>query len=978
MNDARWAHADRLFGAALDCSPQGRTAFLREACAGDEELRRAVESLLNNERDAGGFLETPAIELMVQQRDIGPAVTLIGRELAGYRVIELVGRGGMGEVYRAQDSKLGRDVALKVLPPALTGDVDRMARLGREARFLAALNHPHIASIYGLEEADSGPALILEFVDGPTLADRLTAGALPLNEALAIARGIADALEAAHEKGIVHRDLKPTNIKVRADGFVKVLDFGLAKALDSDGSERPSLQEVEGTREGIILGTASYMAPEQARGKPVDKRADIWAFGAVLYEMLTGRRAFGGDDASSIIAAVIQSEPRWDGVPAQARRLIESCLEKDPRKRLRDIGDAWKLLGDVAEPTAAPSSVRNVGWVVAAALAIVAVVALWAPRRSSEPAASKALVRLDLDLGQDVSLQPLVAPPTFSSLVVSPDGRRLIFDGSLSGVSSRLLVRHMDDATIRELPGTQGARNPFISPNGQWVVFHTGGKISKVPLEGGAVVQLADLKTMTGGSWDDDGNLIVGTGIPSAAGLVRIAPGGGPPSPLVQLGKGELFLTFPQFLPGRNAVLVTTIHAPPILETSTIDVVSLADGSRKTLVRGAVSPKYLSSGHVVYANRSGVFALPVDFDTVEPRGQPVRVLSDALFHPVTGGAHMDVSREGTFVYRKNPGVAGPTPMLMRWIDATGKQVPLLDEPGLYVDRPCVSPDGFRVALTVRDGADQDIYVFSTQRGSRTRLTHGGTTFTSPVWTPDGRHIVFGSLGAGMLWTRADGATRPQPLVVEHTSFLLPASFLPNGRRLLVNRVAGPPPPLWSVDVAEDGGSLKAGELAPWPTSQSSDVATTLSPDGRWVAYHSNESGTWEVYVRPFATAAAANLRRVQVSDRGNAEARPSAPGLGAVWSRTGRELFYLNSYQDGTGQVMVVSYTVKGEWFVADKPRAWTARLAGLGDFDVAPDGKRLAVTLPVTPREAPRRDHTVVLLQNFLDELRRRAPADR
>jgi serine/threonine-protein kinase len=964
MNDARWAQADRLFDAVLDRRPHERTSFVREACAGDEELLRAVKSLLENEREAGGFLETPAIELMAQQQDAGPAVPLIGRELAGYRVIELVGRGGMGEVYRARDSKLGRDVALKVLPPALTGDVDRFARLGREARILAALNHPHIASIYGLEESDSGPALILEFVEGPTLADRLTAGALPVTEALAIARGIAEALDAAHEKGIVHRDLKPANIKVRADGSVKVLDFGLAKALDSDGSERTSLQEAEGTREGIILGTAAYMAPEQARGKPVDKRADIWAFGAVVYEMLTGRRAFGGEDASSIIAAVIQSEPRWDGVPSQARRLIQSCLEKDPRKRLRDIGDAWRLLSDAREPIAAPSPVRNVGWMVAAALAIVAGVALWAPWRSS--ATAQPLVRLDLDLGQDISLQPLLAP-TFSSLVVSPDGRRLVFEGSLSGGSSRLFVRHMDDATIRELPGTQGARNPFVSPDGHWVVFHAAERISKVALDGGSVVQLADLSVMTGGSWDDDGSLIVGTGIPSAAGLVRIAPGGGPPSPLVQLGKGELFLTSPQFLPGRNAVLVTTVHAPPSVETNTIDVVSLADGSRKTLVRGAVSAKYLSSGHVVYANRSGVFALPVDLDKVEPRGQPIRVISDALFDRVTGGAQMDVSRAGTFVYRKNPGVGGPTPMFVRWIDATGNQVPLLDEPGLYTERPRLSPDGLSVALTVRDGADQDIYVFSPQRGSRTRLTHGGATFTSPVWTPDGRHIVFGSMSGGMLWTRADGATRPQPFAVEHTSFLFPTSFMPNGKRLLVNRIAGQLPQLWSVDVDEYGGSLNAGRLAQWLTSRSSEHGATFSPDGRWVAYHSDESGRWEVYVRPFATTAAGNQGRVQFSN----------PGFEAVWSRNGRELFYQN-YQTAAVQVMVVGYTVNGDSFVADKPRAWTAGLPGLGGFDVAPDGKRLAVTLPVTPREAPRPDHTVVVLQNFLDELQRRAPADR
>ena len=891
-----------------------------------------------------------------------------GTRLGPYEITAQIGAGGMGEVYRARDTKLGRHVAIKVLPEEFAADRERLGRFEREARTLALLNHSSIAMIHGVEQAGDVCALVMELVEGEDLSEHIARGPMPLAEALPIAKQIADALDAAHEKGIVHRDLKPGNIKVRSDGTVKVLDFGLAKIEPGTASatEPAPTATLQRTREGRILGTAAYMAPEQARGKPVDKRADIWAFGAVFYEMVTGRCAFSGDDVSSIIAAVIQSEPGWDGVPAQARRLIESCLEKDPRKRLRDIGDAWKLLGDAREPTAAPSPVRNVGWMAAAALAIVAAVALWAPWRSSESATAQPLVRLDLDLGQDISLQPLVAP-TFSSLVVSPDGRRLVFEGSRSGGSSRLFVRHMDDGTIRELPGTQGAQAPFVSPDGQWVVFYAEGKVSKVPLDGGAVVQLADLATMTGGSWDDDGSLIVGTGKPGTAGLVRIAPGGGPPSALVELGKGEMFHSFPQFLSGRNAVLVTTVHAPPMVETNTIDVVSFADGSRKTLVRGATSAKYLASGHVVYANRSGVFALPVDLDTVEPRGQPVRVLSDALFDPVTGGAQMDVSRGGTFVYRKNPGVGGPTPMFVRWIDATGNQVPLLDEPGLYTERPRLSPDGLSVALTVRDGADQDIYVFSPQRGSRTRLTHGGATFGSPVWTSDGRYVVFGSANGGMLWTRADGATRPQDLVVEHGNVLWPTSFMPNGKHLLLNRVAGSLPQLWSVDVGEDGGSLKAGQLAPWLASRSTVYDATFSPDGRWVAYNSDESGRWEVYVRPFATAAAGNSGRVQFSN----------PGWGPVWSRNGRELFYRNN-QNAAWYVMVVGYTVKGESFVADKPRAWTASLPGMGGFDVAPDGKRLVVTLPVTTRETPTQDHTVVLLQNFLDELRRRAPADR
>ena len=476
----------------------------------------------------------------------------------------------------------------------------------------------------------------MELVEGDDLSQRIARGPIPLDEALPIARQIAEALEAAHEQGIIHRDLKPANIKIRPDGAVKVLDFGLAKALSAEMASAsvdnsPTLT-AHATMMGMILGTPAYMAPEQARGKPVDKRADIWAFGVVFYEMLTGRRAFDGEDVSSILAAVLQSEPRWDGVPPNLRRVLESCLEKDPRNRLRDIGDVWRLVDDVPTPAASSLRPTRMGWMAAAALAGVAAIALWAPWRKAPTDVAPLPVKLDVDLGSDVSLEPLVGP-TFSTLVISPDGTRLVFVGSVSRAPSRLFVRRLDDWTMRELAGTQGATNPFISPDGQWVAFWKDGKIAKVPLEGGAVVPLADLGEMGGGSWADNGDLVVGTGSPSTAGLVRIASGGGSPTPIVNLASGELFYTFPHVVAGRKAVLFAAVGSPPSIETTNIDIVSLENGRRKTLVRGGASPRYLSSGHLVYASRAGMFAVPFDIDSWETRGPAVRDLRGCDLRP---------------------------------------------------------------------------------------------------------------------------------------------------------------------------------------------------------------------------------------------------------------------------------------------------------------------------------------------------------
>ena len=421
----------------------------------------------------------------------------VGDKLGPYEIVAQIGAGGMGEVYRARDSRVGREVAVKVSAEQFN------ERSEREARAIAALNHPNVCTLH-----DVGPNyLVMELVEGE--APR---GPLPLQTALNYARQIAHALDAAHEKGIVHRDLKPGNIKIKSDGTVKVLDFGLAKIASPDSGTEPQnlthspTMPIGATQQGMILGTAAYMAPEQARGQPVDKRADIWAFGVVLYEMLTGRRAFEGEDVSSILAAVIQSEPRWDGVPANVRKLLESCLEKDPRRRLRDIGDVWKLLDD-GPPAPSRSRTGTIGWIAAGLLAIVAGTALWAPWRAAPPATAQSLVRLDVDLGSEVSLPSLVIP-TFSSVVISPDGTRLVYVASVSGGPPKLLTRRLDQPSATELAGTEGAANPFFSPDGQWVAYWNGREILKVPVEGGSVVRMGEFPVMAGGHWYDEGNVV--------------------------------------------------------------------------------------------------------------------------------------------------------------------------------------------------------------------------------------------------------------------------------------------------------------------------------------------------------------------------------------------------------------------------------------------------------------------------------------
>jgi serine/threonine protein kinase len=878
-----------------------------------------------------------------------------GDKLGPYEILAPLGAGGMGEVYRARDSKLNRDVAIKILPAALSNDAQYMARFEREARMLAALNHPNIATVHGIEQG----ALVMELIEGADLK-----GPLPVDEAVAIARQIAAGLEAAHEKGIIHRDLKPANIKLTPTGLVKILDFGLAKsagessaASGSNPTISPTLS-LAMTQAGMILGTAAYMSPEQARGKVVDKRTDIWAFGVVVHEIITGKRLFEGEDLTETLASVVKDQPDLSGVPANVRRLLERCLEKDPKKRLRDIGDMELLLADQPAPpslsTASPSG--KLPWIaVAGVMTVIAAVSLWALWRAAQPV-DRPLVRLDVDLGADVSLPAPTAGG--SSVVISPDGTRLAY---ASGTPTKLFTRRLDQPKATELLGTQGATEPFFSPEGRWVGFYSNGKMNKISVDGGAVVPLGDPAGFEGASWGEDGGIFVAA---EQKGL-RFPTGGGPPETVAETRNDEFSLHSPEILPGGKAVLLAVDYPGPVDKT-TIEVVTLADHHRKILLRGGASPRYLATsnasngvGHLLYVNHATLFAIPFDPDKLETRGTAMPMLEDVAAESLVGTGQFDVSRTGTLVYRRRTGGAA-TMMTLQWVDPAGKREPIGIKPGSY-QSPRLSPDGKRVTLTIGQGETSDIWVYNSQRDAMTRLTFGGG-YAYSIWSPDGQYVVFGCIGKGIFQARSDGAGQPQALI--DGKLQVPWSFTPDGKRLAYFEFTENTQ-LWTVPLEEQGGWLKAGKPEQFLKSRSTDVSPAFSPDGRWLAYTSNDSGRDEVYVRAFPPPASGQGGKWQISNSG---------GTGPRWSRTGHELMYRSG-----DLIMAASFTVNGDTFVPEKPRVWIAKLGGT-QWDLAPDGKRvvvlIAVALPGGAESAPKPEHEIVMLLNFFDELRRKVPA--
>jgi serine/threonine-protein kinase len=898
-----------------------------------------------------------------------------GTRLGAYEILTLLGSGGMGEVYRATDTKLHRDVAIKVLPSEVAADPDRLARFEREAHVLASLNHPNIAHIHGIEDSTGTPALVMELVEGPTLADRIAKGPIPLDEALPIAKQIADALEAAHEQGIIHRDLKPANIKVRPDGTVKVLDFGLAKALSADTptgdpASSPTLS-MRATMAGVIMGTAAYMAPEQARGQQVDKRADIWAFGVVVYEMLTGRQVFGGATVSDTLASVLKESPDLNLVPAQARTLIRHCLEKDPRRRMRDIGDGRLLLND-AEDTTAARSVEVwrrpivLGSLLAAVvlIAVVLGVGLW---RATRPV-DRPLIWLSADLGPDAR-----ASRDFTA-AISPDGTRLVFPIGDPG-ASRLAVRSLGQPSATPLAGTEGGANPFFSPDGEWIAFGAGGKLKKISSHGGPPMTLCDGANVHGGSWGEDGFIVASLG--NSAGLSRVPENGGSPQPLTTLENGELTQRWPQILPERKAVVFSASSSQVNWEEAHVDVLSLKTGQRKTVVRGGFYGRYLPSGHLVYLRGGTLYGMAFDIDRLEPSGPPATLL-EGIAASIYGGGQFDFSRNCTLVYLSgNPSIGIKRKLV--WIDAAGNTQPFFASPD-RVNDPALSPDGKRLAITIGTAGASDLWVYDLEREIPTKLPTGGHVLLGPVWAPDGKHLVYGSEPSnnnGVMWIRADGGGEPQLLTRDDTHRgQVPASVSPDGRFVLFG---GPERHAQSVTIdTTDPDHPKASAPEPLLNTSAIDGDGPISPDGHWLAYTSGRSGTPQVFVRPFANGKIAGSGVWQIS---------AAGGAYPVWSRAARQLLYATS----EGRIMVVDYTVEGDAFHALKSRLWTdkqvgttpgntlnLRAGGSGNsrlFDLTPDGRRIIAWEPQEGSKEAKVDLHVTMLLNWFEELKARVP---
>ncbi len=829
-----------------------------------------------------------------------------------------------------------------------------------------------IAAIHGLEESEGVLALALELVEGEELAERLRRGAIPVEEVVAIAKQIAEGLEAAHEKGIVHRDLKPANLKLTREGTVKILDFGLAKAYGGEAeaaagglSQSPTMSR-QMTEAGVIFGTAAYMSPEQARGGTIDKRADIWAFGVVLFEMLSGKRLFTGETVSDTLAAVLRQEIDWRALPASTppglRRLLERCLDRDSKNRLRDIGEARVALAERLDPPDAvrvSSRLRPLPWVIALVLAL-ALWAVWRPAPQPAPP-----LRLSAELGASASLATDLGP----AAILSPDGRILAFVASQGAEGrSQLYLRRLEQLDAAPLSGTEGARNPFFSPDGEWIAFFADGKLKKVSVSGGAAVTLCDAEDDRGGTWAEDGTILFAPVPTPGVGLLRVSSAGGTPQTLTTPDQAsqELAHRWPQALPGGKAVLYTA-GSRGNFEDASLVVHNLEGDTRKVLHRGGYHGRYLPSGHLVFIHEGTLFAAPFDLDRLELTGEPVPALAGVIANPVIGGAQFAFSRDGTLVYQRGEGLGFATPI--QWMDREGKLQPLRGAPGVY-NSIRFSPDGQRLALNILEGKNPDVWVYEWGRDTLSRLTFDPGVDGGSVWTPDGQRIAFASTRAdkatgNLYWQRADGTGEAERLT-ESKNLQVPMSWHPSGKFLAFAEDNAQT----SFDIlilpltGDEASGWKPGKPTVFLNGPFLEAHAAFSPDGLWLAYTSNESGRREVYVRPFPGSGG----KWQVSTAG---------GGFPTWSRSRRELFYV--VEDG--RIMVAAYTVEGD-FSAEKPRVWSPGIApwrgpSARTYDLHPDGERVAV-LKASGDEADARGDRVVFIQNFFDELRRIAPADK
>ena len=917
---------------------------------------------------------------------------MIGTSLSHYRITEKLGQGGMGEVYRAEDTNLSRQVAIKVLPDEFAHDAERLARFEREAKLLASLNHPNIAFIYGLEEADGKPFLVLELVEGQTLSERLKKGRIPLDETLDICRQIAEGLEAAHEKGIIHRDLKPANVKVTPEGKVKILDFGLAKAFYEqaatvDMSHSPTITD-EMTRPGVVLGTAAYMSPEQAKGRTVDKRADIWAFACVLYECLTAKRAFQGDTITETVAAILKSEPDWTllplETPAFVRSLLRRCLQKDPNLRLRDIGDVRvEMREELAEPSAViPVAPRfSLRWLVSigAAILVVGVLTGLVVMKYFKPAVSpmsQPLVYSSVRLEQGNWLDGMRRSPplgfdhpTRTAMAISSDGRFIVYSAVKENPGPqdkpRLYLRKFDRLEAKPIAGTEGGISPFLSPDDRWVGFWADFKLMKVSVGGGVPTALCDVRYPFGFSWGADSRIVFAPYVDT--GLSSVPGDGGKPETLTNLdrSKEEYSHRLPHCLPAGKGILFTIMRQGSDVQPR-VAVIESMTRKWRVLLEDAADARYVATGHLAFLRQGTLMLVPFDQDKLEVTGQPVPSVANVIQALNTGNAGYDtvagqfsISTSGSLAYVPG-GILPDRENSLVWVDHKGKAEPIASFKAPFF-APRLSPDGRRIAYRTW-GMENQVWVYDLNRGTTTKLTSEGTA-SWVTWTPDGRRLVFGWSKTGVTnihWQAADGSL-PMERLTQSEYDQYPGSGSPAGETLaFVQQQPGSADDILLLQ-------MRDRRVTPFLNSRFSEMYPELSPDGRWMAYVSDESGRDEVYVQPFPGPGG----KWQISSGGGTE---------PVWSRNGKQLFYRGPWSYPHIQVFVVEVQTRSG-FSASKPhllfeQAGYGRAGPIRGWDISLDGKRfLMVKLE---EQKPQPVTEMILVQNWFEELKRLAPTGR
>jgi serine/threonine-protein kinase len=912
-----------------------------------------------------------------------PAYALTkGSLVAGkYRVLEEIGRGGMGIVYRAEDTKLARKVAIKVLPEVFTADPERLARFEREARVLASLNHPNIAAIYGVEEADGKRFLVLELVEGENLAERLSRGPLSLEEALEVCRQIAEGLEGAHERGIVHRDLKPSNVKITPEGKAKILDFGLAKALVEelapvDIANSPTIT-ANMTQPGVILGTAAYMSPEQATGRPVDKRADIWAFGCILYESLTGKRAFLGDTVTESIAAILRGEPDWNSLPADTpqnvRTVLRRCLQKDPRERLHDIADARIEIRESApspsELVAVPRRLPLVWLAAGAALMLLAGILIGpALMRYIRSAPSPPIITSIIKVEPNHWLAGMpewedLGHPTRTAIAISNDGRFVVYSATEENpgpqTMPRLYLRRMDQSEAKPITGTDGGINPFFSPDNRWVGFWADQKLKKVPVEGGVPAVLCDAPFLFGANWGRDNSIVFADGYSTGLSIVS-AEGGKPetltkPDPKREEGSHRL----PSWLPNGKAVLFTVMrHAGD--QQPWLALLRLDKREWHVLLQDGADARYVPSGHLVFLRQGTLMAVRFDLAGLKVIGQPFPLVENVVqafsidAERNTGAGQTGISDTGSLIYA--PGGVSPDPRnSLVWVDLRGIEQPATALQAAFF-APRLSPDGQRIAYTTYR-RERPVWVYDLGTGTNYKLTSEGRS-SFPIWTPDGKRLLFPwrkSLESNLFWQPYDGSS-PMERLATNESGRSPGSWSADGKTVaFVERH-----PDSGLDIAVL--DVRSGRVTPFLNSRFNEAWPEFSPDCRWIAYASDESKRLEVYVLAFPGPGI----KQQISTEG---------GDQPLWARNGKQLFY--RWED---QVWAVDVRADGG-FAAGKPRLLFEKPGYLGGgpirgWDLSLDSQRFLMVKLDQRKPTPVTE--IILVQNWFEELKRLVPTER